>query len=90
MSILLLAALILYLCRLGGFVLPPIRSDALRFVPVAVFAALTVSPLLKNADFMPAKLVALFIAGAVVWRTRQLGVAVVVGFVVLKLLRLLI
>jgi branched-subunit amino acid transport protein len=92
MSIVILAAAALYLCRLGGFVLPSIRSGstALRFVPVAVFTALTLSPLLKNADFMPAKLIALLVAGVVVWRTRQIGVAVLVGFAVLKLLRLLV
>lgn len=94
MSLLLVAAaaLIIYLCRLGGFVLPAarLRTAALAYVPVTVFTALTVSPLLRNADFVGGKLIALLVAGLIVWRTRQIGIAVIVGFAALKLLRLLV
>lgn len=91
-QILLLGAVI-YLCRLSGFVvaLPtsaPWIQDALRFVPVAVFAALVVPSLTTEPEIAPAKLLALLAAGTLYLRTRNLGLSLLVGLIVLWLLLL--
>lgn len=88
-----LMALVTYLPRLAGlslasFVLPPFWTRFLRFVPIAVFAALVV-PALPNADETPIRLVAATVAAFVFWRVRSLWLGLLVGMVVFWGLRAL-
>jgi branched-subunit amino acid transport protein len=87
--ILLMAALI-YLCRLSGFVLTransPLWNQGLRFVPLSVFTALVISALYKNSYALDVKLIALFIAGLVMLRTRRFSLSVGVGLCALWIL----
>lgn len=78
-----LMALVTYLPRLAGLslanvTLPPFWTRFLRFVPVAVFAAL-ITPALPNADETPLRLVAAGIAALVLWRVRSLWLGLLVG-----------
>lgn len=88
-----LMALVTYLPRLAGlslasFVLPPFWTRFLRFVPIAVFAALVV-PALPNADETPIRFVAAGVAAFVFWRVRSLWLGLLVGMVVFWGLRAL-
>lgn len=81
----LLMALVTYLPRLAGLSLagpslPPFWTRFLRFVPVAVFAAL-VAPALPNADETPVRLVAAGVAALVLWRFQSLWLGLLVGMV---------
>lgn len=81
----LLMALVTYLPRLAGLslaslTLPPFWARFLRFVPVAVFAAL-VAPALPNAGETPIRLVAAGVAALVLWRFRSLWLGLLVGMV---------
>jgi len=81
----LLMALVTYLPRLAGLslaslTLPPFWTRFLRFVPVAVFAAL-VAPVLPNAGETPIRLVAAGVAALVLWRFRSLWLGLLVGMV---------
>jgi branched-subunit amino acid transport protein len=68
--------------------LPPFWLRFLRFVPIAVFAAL-VAPSLQGARGEgEIRIVAAVIAAVAAWRTRQLWVAIVVGMTAFWLLRL--
>jgi branched-subunit amino acid transport protein len=87
LALTLAAAVILYLCRWSGFALNPAASPFwaafLRFVPIAIFTALVVTPLAKHTGVPGAQLAALAAAGVVVRRTRQPGLSVLVGLGVL-------
>ena len=80
-----------FVWRLAAFSLPsvpvsPFWEQFLRFVPITVFAALAVSSLYKEPAYLSLKFVALALAGIVVWRTRQFGLSVVLGLIVLWVL----
>ncbi len=84
-----LAALV-YLCRLGGFALQAAQTSPfwelfLRFVPISVFTTLVVSSLYQETGISGVKVMALGVAGLVVWRTRHVTLSMLVGFVVLWL-----
>ncbi len=88
-----LMTLVTYLPRLAGlslarFSLPPFWTRFLRFVPVAVFAAL-IAPALPNADETPVRLIAAGIAALVLWRFRSLWLGLLVGMAVFWGLRAL-
>jgi branched-subunit amino acid transport protein len=88
-----LMALVTYLPRLAGLslarlTLPPFWTRFLRFVPVAVFAAL-IAPALPSADETPIRLVAAATAALVLWRVRALWLGLLVGMVVFWGLRAL-
>jgi branched-subunit amino acid transport protein len=97
MSNLLLIAVIatlIVLCRLSGFVLPrgtsPFWNQGLRFVPLSIFTALVISALYKDSRALDIKLIALLIAGVMMWRTRRFGLSVMVGLGILWVLMRLI
>src|SRR5436853_634291 len=55
----------------------------LRLMPISVFAALVVSSLYKDPVSLNAKLIALVIVAGVAWRTKQVGISVFLGLIVL-------
>jgi branched-subunit amino acid transport protein len=59
----------------------------LRFVPIAVFAALVAPNLAGDRGEWLERVIAAVLAGVAAWHTRQLWVAIVVGVVVFWLLR---
>jgi branched-subunit amino acid transport protein len=84
---------LVYTCRWAGFVLTiprtsPFGERFLRRVPIALFTVLAISSLYKESDLLSLKLIALLVAGGVVWYTRQLGWSVVVGLAILWMLML--
>jgi branched-subunit amino acid transport protein len=88
-----LMALVTYLPRLAGlslarFSLPTFWTRFLRFVPVAVFAAL-ITPALPNAGETPVRLVAAAVAALVLWRFRSLWLGLLAGMAVFWGLRAL-
>lgn len=91
LPVIVISALIIFLCRLAGFALN-IRQPSefyrafLRFVPVAVFTVLVVSALFKQPDTLPQKLAALLIAAGVMKTTRRFAVSIMAGLVSLWLL----
>ena len=67
--------------------LPPFWVRFLRFVPIAVFAAI-VAPSLQGAEGEgEIRFVAAGLAAVAAWRTRQLWVAIAAGMVAFWLLR---
>ena len=82
----LLMAVVTYGPRLVGLSLskvslPPFWIRFLRFVPVAVFAALIV-PALPKAGETPVRLIAAGVAALVLWRVRSLWLGLLVGMIV--------
>ena len=78
------STLIVYLCRVSGFILSERQislkwREILRFMPIAVFSALTVLALVRDPDGLIAKSAALLAAGAVFWRTRRFSVSALAG-----------
>jgi branched-subunit amino acid transport protein len=78
------AAVVAYICRISGFVLPirntsPTWEQFLQFVPIAVFATLTVSSLGTDSATLSPKLLALGLSGIMMWRTRHFGLAILFG-----------
>jgi branched-subunit amino acid transport protein len=67
--------------------LPPFWMRFLRFVPIAVFAALVAPNLAGDRGEWLERVIAAVLAGVAAWHTRQLWVAIVVGVVVFWLLR---
>ena len=79
----LLMALATYLPRLAGFALSGRRVSSfwlrfLRFVPIAVFAAL-ITPALSSNGETSVRLAAAAIASLVIWRVQSLWLGIVVG-----------
>lgn len=68
--------------------LPDFWVRFLRFVPIAVFAALVTPSLEGELGEAEIRLVAAGLAALAAWRTRQLWVAIAVGMAVFWLLRL--
>jgi branched-subunit amino acid transport protein len=88
LALTLAAAVIIYLCRWSGFALNPASASPfwsafLRYVPIAIFTALVVTPLTKNTGTLGPQVAALATAGLVARRTRQPGLSVLVGLGVL-------
>ena len=67
--------------------LPPFWVRFLRFVPVAVFAALVTPNLAGDRGEWPERLVAALLAALAAWRTRQLWVGILGGMLAFWLLR---
>ncbi len=87
-------AMLTYGTRLAGLALvgvavPGFWLRFLRFVPIAVFAALVVPALPGDRGEWLVRFVAAVLAGAATWRTRKLWVGILVGMVCFWLLRLL-
>ncbi len=94
-TILLFAALTMsiYLCRFMGFTLKIPQASSfwtrfLHYIPIAIFAALVVSALYKDPNFLSSKLIAFAAAALVIGRTKHFGLSIVVGLCVLWLLML--
>ncbi|PNY80146.1 AzlD domain-containing protein [Deinococcus koreensis] len=64
---------------LGGLKLPPFWLAFLRFVPVSVFAALVVPDVLGSPEWAR-RFVACAVGGALMWRSRSLGLGILGGF----------
>lgn len=90
MTILLMGA-VTFGSRLAGLSLraqpPPFWSRFLRFVPVAVFAALVAPALPGDRGEWPQRLVAAALAALATWRTRQLWVGLAAGLAAFWALR---
>jgi branched-subunit amino acid transport protein len=65
--------------RFTGLQLPAFWLDFLRFVPVAVFAALVVPALSGPGGQTPARVLAAGAAALVLWRTGRMWLGLVVG-----------
>src|SRR5262245_31155965 len=61
----------------------PFWAQFLRFMPISIFAALTVSAMFKDASLMNPKLLALAISGVIAWKSRQMGLSILCGLLVL-------
>jgi branched-subunit amino acid transport protein len=68
--------------------LPAFWLRFLRFVPIAVFAALVTPGLAGERGEGEIRLVAAGLAALVAWRSRQLGFAIAAGMIAFWLLRL--
>lgn len=84
-------AVLVFLCRLSGFVLAPLASSPrlarfLRYVPIAVFSALLTSPLLNKPADLPSSLAALVAAALLLHKTRNIGLAIIAGLALFTLL----
>ncbi len=73
---------------LGDVAVPPFWERFLRFVPIAVFAALVAPALPGQQGEWAVRLAAAVIAAIAIWRTRQLWIGVLVGMIAFWLLRL--
>jgi branched-subunit amino acid transport protein len=73
---------------LRGAELPQFWLRFLRFVPIAVFAALVTPSLGGSRGEGAIRIVAAAAAGVVAWRTRQLAIAIAVGMLAFWLLRI--
>lgn len=74
---------------LMGMVVPAFWLRFLRFVPIAVFAALVVPALPGNQGEWPVRFLAAALAAFATWHTRQLWVGIGVGMAAFWLLRLI-
>jgi branched-subunit amino acid transport protein len=89
----LLIAIVVYSCRLSGFVISSPETTGywqayLQFLPTAIFSAFIVPTMLGTPDMFTIKLMALGIAGGIMWRTRRFGLSILIGLGVLWLLTL--
>ncbi len=73
---------------LPDLTLPPAWDRALRFVPIAVLTALTLSTLGARGDDGTARVLAAIGAGLIAWRTRQMWACIAGGMAMYWLLRL--
>ena len=70
--------------------LPPLATRVLRQIPPAVLAALVLPALVRpegDLDLWQPELLAGVVAGVVSWKTRNAGLTLVVGMVLLFVLR---
>ena len=93
-TLIVLMALVTYGPRLLGFVLAGRELGGfwrrfLHFVPVAVFAALTLPALPGSRGEGGVRLLAAALAGLVLWRVRSLWLGILVGMASFWLLRAL-
>ena len=80
-----------YALRLLGLALPkaalpPCLERALRSLPIALLAALVASSSAGAASGDPARIVAMAVAGAAVWRSRRMWAGIIGGLAVFLLL----
>lgn len=88
----------LFIVLAGRFEIPPLLLRALRFVPPAVLSALIVPPLvffdgqlqLLGQGWLNERLLAGVLAGVVMWRSRNVLLAIVAGMVSLWILQFVI
>ena len=85
------SALVVYLCRLSGFIFTRLTSSRqlerfLHFTPIAVFSALLVPSVIREPELLGSKLIALAVAGLVMRYTKQFGLGIFVGFALFWLL----
>jgi branched-subunit amino acid transport protein len=69
--------------------LPPFWMRFLRFVPIAVFAALVAPNLAGDRSEWPIRLLAAAIAALIAWRSKQLWAAILSGMITFWIARLL-
>jgi branched-subunit amino acid transport protein len=67
--------------------LPPFWLRFLRFVPIAVFAALIIPEIPGSSGEASIRVISAFLAALTAWRTRQLWLTVLVGFGMFWLLK---
>ena len=65
--------------NLGGASLPPFWVNFMKFVPVSVIAALIVPDIAGSAEW-PRRVIGALVGSLLIWRTRNLGLGIVVGF----------
>lgn len=80
----------IYALRLAGLAVPltavpPFWTRALRFLPVALLAALVASSQAGAASGDPSRILALIVAAVVAWRGRRPWAAIASGLVVVWL-----
>lgn len=75
--------------HLGHLRLPPFWQAFLAYIPVSVFAALTLPDVLGSSEW-PQRLVGCAAGGLIIWRTRQLAAGILGGFAVYWAVRLLL
>ena len=78
------ATAIVYLCRLSGFTLTRFTASTtlakfLHYIPIAIFSALLVPPIIKEPASLGSKLATLAVAGLVMRQTRQISLGIIVG-----------
>ena len=83
----------IYLLRLAGLSMPlteipPFWVRALRFLPVALLAALVSSSRAGIASGEIGRIVALIVAGLVVWKSRRMWAAIASGLAVFVFLNI--
>ncbi len=83
-----------FLVTRGQAPLPPLVRRSLRYVPAAVFAAITVPALFQPSGVavgpIDVRLLAGVVAAAAAWRTRDVTITFVIGMVALWLLTWLV
>jgi branched-subunit amino acid transport protein len=87
-------AALIYACRLAGFLIPnprltPYWGRVFHLLPIAVFATLVTSGLARVPTLQLGHLLTFVIAGLITWRTRQIGLSVLVGLVLLWVLSMI-
>lgn len=92
---LVLAVGVTYATRIAGLLLgardiPPYVDRVLGYVPLGAFTAIVVLGLTDAADQLSARVAAMVAAGLIAWRLGILWVALVVGFAVFTVLRLVL
>jgi branched-subunit amino acid transport protein len=75
---------LVYSWRLLGFTLPLAPQSGFwrgffQHLPIALFTTLTILPLTRDTADLDMKALALVVAGIVMWRTRHMGMSVLVG-----------
>lgn len=91
MVIILLMWLVTFLPRwiglnLSHIELSPFWHTFLRFVPISVFAAIIVPTVLGSPEW-PRQIIACLIGGLLVWRTSNLSIGIIGGFIAYWLAR---
>lgn len=92
---LVLAVGVTYATRIAGLLLgardiPPYVDRVLGYVPLGAFTAIVVLGLTDAGDQLSARVAAMVAAGLIAWRLGILWVALVVGFAVFTVLRLVL
>lgn len=89
--LIILITLLIYACRLSGFIVQPKQTPQwlqtyLHFVPIAVFSALIVPSVLREAELLPLEFIALAIAGLSMWKLRRFDLSIFLGLATLWIL----
>jgi branched-subunit amino acid transport protein len=92
MSVLIIvgAAVVIYLCRVSGFLLHKRLTASwdrrLSFVPIGVFSALIVTSVMGQSDHISARILALMAGSIVVARTRRMALGIALGLTIFWIL----